>query len=51
MQSEHAGICEQWNLIDLDFNQLFGVSLSGDDIVEVSLGEEELLVAVENEVA
>jgi hypothetical protein len=51
VETEDSGIGEERDLFDLNLNEFLRVSLLWDNIVEVSLGEEELLVAVEDEVA
>ena len=51
MQTEHGGVSEERDLINLCFNQLLGVSFVGDHVVVVSSREEELLVGVKDKVA
>lgn len=50
METEHTRVGEERNLFNLDFNEFLSIGLSGDHVVEVRLGEEELLVGVKDEI-
>lgn len=50
METEHCGVSEERDLVDLSLNLFLGLSLVWDNVIEVSSGEEVLLVGVEDEI-
>jgi len=50
VETEHVGVREQRNLVDFLLDLFFAFSLVRNHVVEVRLGEEELLVGVKDEI-
>ena len=51
MQAKDTWVREKRDLVDFHFNQLLRYSFLGNSVLEVGFGEEELLIAIEDEVS